>query len=336
MKKNLRRLYLLALLTAFIGCTHAADTNGFQVTIELQDGSNLVGKAGDDSYRFHSEILGDLNLPLAKIRAIECQPKTNSVKLATPDGDTLQAHFLMAEIRVTTTYGKVKLPTNLLKKIQIVAAGQATPMLPGLVALWSAEGNGNDAIGGNHATLTDVSFAAGEVGQAFSLNGFSSYLKVPTSSALDVGEGNGLTIAAWIKPQSDNQNGPIVEWDSYNDDGVQLWECGGGTLYANLKDTSGSIHQIKSATGLLVANKFQHVAVTYDKSVGLAVIYINGVEVSSENLGIFAPQTTYPINIGKRTGQPTGLNTTFSGLLDEIAIYNRALSAAEIRAIGAR
>ena len=94
-----------------------------------------MGKAGDDRYRFHSEILGDLNLPLAKIRSIECQSKTNSVKLVTPDGDTLQAHFLLSEIRVS--------PVD-----------QATPMLPGLVVLWSAEGNGNDASGGNNATLT--------------------------------------------------------------------------------------------------------------------------------------------------------------------------------------
>jgi len=41
--------------------------------------------------------------------------------------------------------------------------------LPGLVALWSGDGDGNDSVGGNTATLTDISFEEGKVGQAFLL-----------------------------------------------------------------------------------------------------------------------------------------------------------------------
>jgi hypothetical protein len=123
-------------------------------------------------------------------------------------------------------------------------------------------------------------------------------------------------------------SGPIIEWDSATTDGLQLWT--GGSLFANLKDTSGNAHRIESQT-IFDVNNFQHVALTYDKGSGLAVLYINGVSVASQNLGSFTPQTTYPVNIGRRTGQPIGLNDTFGGLIDEISLYNRALSAAEIQ-----
>ena len=327
-------LCLLALLMFSANRIHAADTNGFQVTIELQDGSKLVGKAGDDSYRFHSEILGDLNLPLAKIRSIECQSKTNSVKLVTPDGDTLQAHFLMPEIRVTTTYGKVKLPANLLKKIQVVAAGQATPMLPGLVALWSAEGNGNDAIGGNHATLTDVSFAPGEVGQAFNFNSINASIKVAASSSLNVGVGSGFTLAAWINPTDVNGAGqPIIEWnDDGNNYGVHSYVFSPGKLYVNVMGNDGSPHMFFSPPNVIVPNVFQHVALVYDKTSGLAKIYRNGVMVAQQDFGSFTPQTTYNLYLGKRP-LTHGENLTFVGLLDNAAIYNRALSAEEVKAI---
>ena len=62
-----------------------------------------------------------------------------------------------------------------------------------------------------------------------------------------------------------------------------------------------------SPGGILSTNSFQHVALTYDKGSGLAVIYLNGAMVISNNWGSFTPQTTYPLNIGRRLGQPIGL-----------------------------
>jgi hypothetical protein len=79
--------------------------------------------------------------------------------------------------------------------------------------------------------------------------------------------------------------------------------------------------------------RFQHIAFTYDKDTGSASLYINGVLAAAQNFGRFTPQTTYPLNIGRRTGQPVRLNTTYSGLIDELALYNRALSADEIKSI---
>jgi hypothetical protein len=75
------------------------------------------------------------------------------------------------------------------------------------------------------------------------------------------------------------------------------------------------------------------VALTYDKSSGDARFYYNGLLLTNVNFGAFTPQTTYPVNIGRRTGQTIGNGDTFGGLMDGLSLYNRALSPAEIQKI---
>ncbi len=106
---------------------------------------------------------------------------------------------------------------------------------------------------------------------------------------------------------------------------------GPGCLYANLVDSTNGSHVISSAAGLLANDVYQHVALTYDTNSGVAVLYLNGAAVASKNLGIFVPKTTGDVVLGKRVdGMPVN---TFAGGMDEVTIYNRALSAGEIQAI---
>lgn len=78
-------------------------------------------------------------------------------------------------------------------------------------------------------------------------------------------------------------------------------------------------------------------ALTYDKQSGVAKIYCNGVVVAQQDLGTFTPETSYDLYLGKRPPTLTGSDVSedffYTGLLDEIALYNRALSASEIQAI---
>ena len=104
--------------------------------VELQDGSKIIGKNGDDNFQFRSDVLGEMKLPLERIRSIACQPKTNSVQLATVNGDTLTAQFVTKVVRVETAFGSVKLPVNLIRRLTVLPAGKPGQMREGLVALW--------------------------------------------------------------------------------------------------------------------------------------------------------------------------------------------------------
>jgi uncharacterized repeat protein (TIGR03803 family) len=209
----------------------------------------------------------------------------------------------------------------------------------GLVAWWPGNGNALDIVDGNNGTLTGgVTYTNGKVGQAFSLDGSSGYVVAPASASLNVGLASGFTIEGWIDPTTIAEQ-PIVEWNNGGNNGVHLWisvppsvGTGPGCLYANVVDTTGTGHIFASPAGLIATNSFQYVALTYDTNSGLAVLYINGASVAQQNLGVFTPQTSYNVYLGDRPGGLAPI-VSYGGLLDEISIYNRALSSNEIAAI---
>ena len=209
------------------------------------------------------------------------------------------------------------------------------PAPSGLVSWWRAEGNGSDSAGANNGLLQGgVTFAAGEVGQAFSFDGPGNTVQVPASASLDVGQGNGMTIEAWINPAKTTTD-PIADWSPNGAYGVIFWANQGspGTLYADLVDTGGAHHLIQSAGGLIVTNVFQHVAVTYDKASGVARLFVNGAVVQQAGLGSFTPQTSYALNIGYiLPGAPFG-PVDYKGQIDELSLYSRALATNEIAAL---
>jgi hypothetical protein len=215
-----------------------------------------------------------------------------------------------------------------------------TPRHEGLVAFWPGDGNAKDSIGRNNASLTPgVSFAPAQVGRGFQLNDASAFVTIPASRSLDVGaNGAGLTLECWIKPNDVTAQHPIFEWNegpSTRNVGVHLWVGSGGSgiLYANLIDTDNNSHPVSSPLDAVVPNEFQHVALTYDRTSGNAVLYVNGEAVTNEDIGSFVPQTSFNLYIGKRPSDSSGDSTFgcfFDGIVAQPAVYNRALSASEI------
>ncbi|HTX21761.1 MAG TPA: LamG domain-containing protein [Candidatus Aquilonibacter sp.] len=232
---------------------------------------------------------------------------------------------------------------QLIQSIQVSAMTGPGQLPSGLVALWSGEGNGDDSVGGNNAILTDISFADGKVGQAFSFNGTTSCIRIPAGPSLDLGADDGFTIMAWIKPSDVEGLHPIIDWSDNNpgqdSDPVHLWISArpdeNGVLRANLGGGEGN-DWLVSKQGVLISGAFQHIAMTYDKASGMSVLYVNGVMVAQHQL---SPQivanTKGDLWFSKIDRRPGNWSTdrAFAGLMDEIALYNRALSASEIQAI---
>jgi subtilisin-like proprotein convertase family protein len=159
---------------------------------------------------------------------------------------------------------------------------------------------------------------------------------------------NGFTCA---NPATTNVIYGVVEVDELQTNGVQFWisvtntpdatnllvNADGsiltntGCLYANLVDVSNLSHEIFSAPGLIQTNVYQHVALTYSTNTGIANLYYNGTNVASTNLGVFIPKTGGDVLLGK--DMSLGTNDFYGGEMDEMSIYSRPLSDAEIRDI---
>ena len=217
------------------------------------------------------------------------------------------------------------------------------PPPSGLVGWWAAEGNANDSFGTNNGVLSGgVSFANGEVGRAFQFDGVTGTVIIPASPSLDVGTNQGLTIEGWIQPADPVANAPLVEWNSGTDQlGSHFWiniptlygGGGPGSLFANIVDTTGANHYMTSGGGLFSTNSLAHVALSYDQASGMATLYCNGTVVAVQALGVFTPRTVYNLNLGYRPASASFLPYYYGGLMDEMSIYSRTLSATEIAAI---
>ncbi|HEX3557712.1 MAG TPA: FG-GAP-like repeat-containing protein, partial [Pyrinomonadaceae bacterium] len=232
-------------------------------------------------------------------------------------------------------------PSNNTSEFSACVAATTSCVAPpsNLIAWYPGDGSASDIQGGDNGTPEGgLTFIAGKVAQAFNLNGTDADVKVPASSALNVGAANGMTVDAWINPADTSTERPIVEWNDGTTFGPHLWvsvtSSGGalGNLYANLVDTGGGNHVIQSAGGLINANSFQHVAVTYDKTSGTATLYLNGSQVAQQNLGVFTPKTASNLFLGVRPAG-AGAGERYQGLLDEVEIFDRALSTTEVQAI---
>lgn len=213
------------------------------------------------------------------------------------------------------------------------------PLPFGAVAWWRANGDTLDSLANYAGTATSVTYTSGEVGEGFQFNGMDSDVQIPAASGLDIGQGNGLTIEAWINPDDLEGSRPIVEWSRTPGGppyGVHLWMAhptvGPGSIFANIVDTSGVWHVIQAPPETIKIGGYQHVAVTYDYGSGQAFLYVNGNAVVMENFGSFTPQTGYDLHIGSRPFGDAN-SGVFSGGIDEVTLYDHALSDTEIMQI---
>ena len=203
------------------------------------------------------------------------------------------------------------------------------------VAAWRAGHNGT--------LMNGLEFADGNTESCFKFNGINSYLLADATSSLNVGLGSGLTFEGWINPATLDHEELIYEFESnlatFNggDTGINcsLHPERPGELDFNLVGTDRTSHELDSPLHAIITHAWQHIAVTYDRASGLAVLYINGVSVKAINFGTFTPETSLShLVIGARTTFNSVANPgdAFSRMMEGLNFYNRALSPAEIQA----
>jgi hypothetical protein len=207
----------------------------------------------------------------------------------------------------------------------------------GLVAWWRAEGNANDIIGSNDGMLFNgTTFNSGVVGQAFGFDGTGAHIRVSDSPSLRFT--NAFAVEGWVYPTDvSNQRDIITKWDVVGGIDQRAFVAGilpGGAFELTLAPfgTSGSMIVVAS-TNHLAPNQWTYVAATYDGS--SVKVYVNGVLDTqvAYNLGIFP--STDAIGIGAAVGGagPGGNGGAWAGRIDEISLYNRALSDTEVHDI---
>lgn len=200
----------------------------------------------------------------------------------------------------------------------------------GLVGYWPFNGNAYDeSYNGLHGTKENVIDTVNRFNlpsSAYYFNGVDSRIIVKDTSILDFGW-SPLTISAWVKPLSKpitHHHAAIVGKGGYDiNNGYEL------LINSDLKLEWTISQSTLTSTVSLLLNTYTHVVATFDDNANVFKLYINGVERnSSETFASTGPGVS-PLSIGRRNDGNNYI-ASFHGFLDDICIYNRALSASEI------
>jgi hypothetical protein len=220
------------------------------------------------------------------------------------------------------------------------AVAQTCAQVPnGLVSWWPGDGNAEDIQNGNDGTLqNDAGFAPGQVGQAFSLDGMDDHVFVGNPINLQLQD---FTIDAWIKLNTlalAPTSCPLIV--TYGQGGygfgvssgsVRCQSGGGGLNPVGVRElflTKIGFNAVSSQGVVILDTDWHHVAVT--KSAGAVTFYLDGI---GQNVPIsYDPGFLFATNLAIGIRQDI-LQDAFPGVIDEVELFNRALSAAEIQAL---
>ncbi len=202
----------------------------------------------------------------------------------------------------------------------------------GMISWWKAEGDAQDSEDGNNGTLQGgATFAAGEVGSAFTFPNSNSEVLVPDNSSLNQ---QTLTIDAWItatplsceacaaiiaaKTDSNGGGTPTTGYEfGIRQTGKLVFDLNGGAggaeVFGNANVTDGIPH---------------HVAVTYDGAI--MTLYVDGqLDNQQAVVTTIGYNAGDPLIIGNRQSN-TAFTVSWPGFIDELEVFGRALSQSEV------
>jgi hypothetical protein len=194
----------------------------------------------------------------------------------------------------------------------------------------------NDASGNGHVgAVREAQFVPGRFGNALSFDGINDWVTVTdtTSSPLDLT--NGMTIEAWVNPTTLAGWETVVMKERAGGLTYALYAHDGGTLAGGAAEPAGynriGADQAVRGAGTLPTGEWTHLAFTYDGQ--NQRLYVNGQLVRTRAQTGLNAQNNNALRIGgNNVNITTFASEFFHGMIDEVRIYNRALSLSEIQA----
>jgi N-acetylneuraminic acid mutarotase len=205
-------------------------------------------------------------------------------------------------------------------------------LLNGLVGWWKFDETSGtvayDSSGnGNNGNLTGgPTWVTGKIDGALSFDGLDDYVSIPATADLDLVN---LNISAWINTSNYRQDGFIFEKTSNGQVNSQynlFLQYNSNSLHWRTKPDSGNYHESRLATNTLTSWNF--VSASYD---GITKqIFLNANLSTSDSFSGAIVQNPNGISL---IGKHPPANYFFNGLIDDVRIYDRALSAQEVQAL---
>ena len=276
---------------------------------EVGDVDDLAGPVSQ--FQFTCYSLDDLDTPITNVDYIRCvEYQTTVVNSSALGQDKSFTGWVFLQTNQTSaTQGPI-----MWLKLDETSGTTAT----------DSSGNGNDG------TLTYMSgneWTAGQIDGALELDGSNDYVNVGDAASLDITDA--ITVTAWIKPNASQSGYKRLIEKHY----ASSWYFGYSSGANGLSTYINGGQRALTSTGILTVGEWKHVAFTYDKDAGgtdEVKIYLNGAVRATGNYSSAIGTDNRDIAIGR---YKYGSGYAFNGSIDDVRIYNSALSAEDVAAL---
>jgi hypothetical protein len=328
----------------FLAATAAgaeAPTNApLRLAVDLADGSRLVGQPAATPLPFHTSF-ALMNIPLDRLATLTMAEDRETATVTLRNGDRLQGVLDLKTLEMDTLFGKVSLGIGLLRSLQVRAQARirgvrpSAPPAQGMILHYGFDTDEGAAVADDRdpekkgLAAEDATWARDGVrGGSFAFAGNGGYVEAPAPSGLDK-----ATISVWMKLAALPKAVPFAAV-SYCQGGQNAMEhdkdirvMPDGTFAFYIWNGGGGV-QVTSATSL-TTGVWNHVVGVVDGS--KIKIYVDGSGEGEADAGpSWGGGNCFVLSFVKGFG-PT--HEFFRGSMDELRIYDRALSEEEVQSL---
>ncbi len=311
----------------------------FSNNITLSNGTALSPSANSDSYILTYNTSGELldfdtlnNSGSINISSSTVNSDGNIIFGGTFTGDFNYAN----QTHQSANSGADKSVFALFYPLQ----GETIDLTSGLVAWYPFDGNASDMSGnGNDGTVYGASLGVdrnGEAGKAYEFDGVDDYIEVNYSSSVNT---ESFTISLWANPYildgpanaaEGHYMSPITSRDDFPTRGFLMYKTPSGKWSMGVGNGNYSGWQGLVTQDDAVAKDWTHLAFTFASN--YLTGYTKGIPFQSIEATL-SSNTSRPLRIGAGTTESLSPKFYFNGSIDDVRIYNRALSEAEVQAL---
>lgn len=316
------------------------------VVVDLTDGSRIIGTTDTRSVGVRTSY-AKMDIALAKILSIKMKDDKETASLTMVSGDSLKGFLDMASIGLKTSFGNVSIKAEHIRGIQVRPDAKAVieGLKRGLIVYlpFDKDEGPKTTNAGQLEGCGDVRGARwireGKKGGAYNFNGASDLIELAACDSLGIT--NAMSACAWIR----RQDRAIVVLSNYRGGESYSGQFffgidGAGVIDVAFGQAPGQCIRYRSADADIVpANEWHHIAFSYDESRGQGKkirIYLDGKDIGKyfiQREGTGGPVLAISDRLRVMAHIDEGPGGFFKGAVDEVMIFNRALSDEEVAAL---